>query len=481
MINGAIEYYARLTPNAIAAKDNNNEVTYAELNDNASIFSSYLAVKNVTKGDRIIILGSNCIEFIVAMYGCLKAGVIFIPLNDATTINRREYIKKNSNAKTIITPTIVNEALSSYAELPKPHHVNISDDDIAFIIYTSGTTGYPKGVIEPHGSVLFAVSSINNVLENNSDDKLLCGLPLSFDYGLYQVFLAFDVGATLILIQNLNHTLSLPKILHENNITGFPLVPSVASALVNSRLLERISLPSLRYITSTGDSFHTDYIDKLLRINSNISIFPMYGLTECKRVSILTPRDYPKHKNSVGKPIPGTFTYLIDSNGSKVKDNQSGVLVVCGKHVMSGYWEDKDETDKRFFIDKESGCRALITNDIFSIDSYGYLYYIGRDDSIIKSNGYRIGVTEVEHVILQLPNVIEVCAFGENAGAKGQSVALHIYNQKRELTIEQVKECFYDYFSDDVVLGRVVFHQEALKKTVNGKLDRRFYSEPELS
>ena len=493
-----LEYYAKNTPHALAVKDNASSVTYFKLNQKAERFSKLLINMGVNKCDRIIIIGDNCVEFIIAIYGCLKAGAIFIPLHTSTTKNRIQYIIENSECKVIITTnsetiddiendiTIIpflneDQLYNNFAVFHKiteksnnKYKNAVNEDDIAIIIYTSGTTGYPKGVVESHKSIAFSVNSINSVIGNTSKDRILCGLPLSFDYGLYQVFLAFSVGAALILIPDFHNPLSLPRVLAEEKISGFPLVPSVAASLIHSKLLERISLPHLRYITSTGDTFHLEHINKFKELWPNVLIFPMYGLTECKRVSILSPNDYIGHENSVGKPIPGTSAYIVDENGNKLKENETGILIVSGPHVMNGYWRDKAETIKRFFINAENHQNSLITNDIFYMDIDGFLYYVGRDEAIIKSNGYRIGVSEIERIITQLDSVVEVCAIGIEDKERGQIIVLHIYSNDKNLSEDNIRKQFYTYFSRDIVIKTIIFHKKALPKTTNGKLDRRF-------
>ena len=149
-------------------------------------------------------------------------------------------------------------------------------------------------------------------------------------------------------------------------------------------------------------------------------------------------------------------------------------MIVSGPHVMNGYWRDKAETIKRFFINAENHQNSLITNDIFYMDIDGFLYYVGRDEAIIKSNGYRIGVSEIERIITQLDSVVEVCAIGIEDKERGQIIVLHIYSNDKNLSEDNIRKQFYTYFSRDIVIKTIIFHKKALPKTTNGKLDRRF-------
>lgn len=489
--NSSIKY-----PQKTAIIENNKKMTYLELKRKSENVASSLMKLGILKGDRVIIIGTNSIDFVVAMFGCLKLGAIFIPLHCSTPISKLQYIIDNSNCKLIITsnlnfiPKSINKTLkeaycgefNSFKMVCFPENTttsgaskvnSVSSTDIAFIIYTSGTTGYAKGVVEQHSSVIFAVNAINSVIKNTHTDRILCTLPLSFDYGLYQIFLSFSVGATIVFIPEMKTHLSIPKILAEKEITGLPIVPSMGAALIHSRLLERVSLPSLRYITSTGDVFYVEYIKILKEKFPHISIFPMYGLTECKRVSILSCEDFEGHETSVGKPLPGTFAYVVDNNGKKLEANETGMLIVGGPHVMLGYWNDKSETRKRFFYDTSSGQRLLQTNDLFKIDSEGFLYYVGRDCFLIKSNGYRVSVTEIEQVVLQLDGINEICAVGINDKDRGQVVALEIFTNNDNISEKEVREHFYKYFSEEIVLKKISINNRPLPKTINGKIDRQ--------
>lgn len=495
-VSQLLEYHAEHGENALAVIGEQTSETYGSLNDKAEGLAAALEELGIHKGDRVVVKAENSIDLFIAIFGCLKAGAVFVLVHAKATSHNLNYIIKNCEARALIiegdisneTPDLIYISISDqlwpgkenifcFHELlkttKKRKKIVCLGTDIVTILYTSGSTGYPKGIVETNQAVLFAVRAINQVIHNRKTDRILCGLPVAFDYGLYQVFLAFEAGAALVICKDLSNPLLIPKLLQQYQITGFPLVPSIATALVRTRLLERIELPCLRYITSTGDTLHVEIIERLAAILPHVSIFPMYGLTECKRVSILNPADYERHKTSVGKPLPNTAVYVADEAGNRLYPGEEGELIVLGQHVMKGYWKDEELTHSRFFIDKETGMQALRTNDTFKMDKEGFLYYIARKESLIKSSGHRLGAGEIERVVSQIRGVYEVCAMGIPDPAKGQAVFIAVSISGAEVTKDQIITKFYEYFVEDIALRYVWISNEHLPKTLNGKIDRQ--------
>ena len=286
--------------------------------------------------------------------------------------------------------------------------IKILPSDLASIIYTSGSTGQPKGVIHTHLSMSFAAQSIISYLKNDEDDTVICPLPLSFDYGLYQFIMCFFFGGTLVLERNFVFPSKLFEKIQKNQCTGLPIVPSLCSSITKADS-SKFDLSSIRYITNTAAHLDKKNILKLQDIFPNASIFPMYGLTECKRVSYLPPQFIEKKPNSVGIPIPHTDVKILLDDGT-LSDNGTGELVVRGPHIMSGYWRNKQETNNKIFVDNLTNERFLRTGDIFRIDEDGFLYFISRKDEVVKVKSKKVSLFEVEEKIKEILNAREICA-----------------------------------------------------------------------
>src|SRR5439155_10777265 len=216
-----------------------------------------------------------------------------------------------------------------------------------------------------------------------------CCMPLSFDYGLYQVFLACASGAHLVLGEAADAGPPLLRQLEEHGATVLPLVPSLAANL--TRLIGRSARPPtrLRMVTNTGATLSPAASARLRELVPRLDVVPMFGLTECKRVSIAEPNADLTRPRSVGTPLPGTEAYVVDPEGRRLPPGETGELVVRGPHVMAGYWRARELTAARFRRDG-SGSPLLYTGDHCRLDADGHLYFVGRTDDIYKQRGLRV-------------------------------------------------------------------------------------------
>jgi long-chain acyl-CoA synthetase len=349
----------------------------------------------------------------------------------------------------------------------------INNNAIAFVIYTSGSTGEPRGVICPHIQVLFAINSINLILETTYKDRILCGLPFSFDYGLYQIFLSIQNGSTIVVAPDFNNPLAIPGWLNKYGITGFPGVPSLFKLLVSSKLLARTTLKKLRYISSTGDVFHVETIDELQSQIPTTSIYSMYGLTECKRVSILKPEEYLHHKGSVGHPIPGTTIRIVDQLGASVKSGEVGELVVYGNHIMKGYLNNKSATLMRFKLCPIKNEMCLFSGDLFHHDEEGYLYFEGRKQGFIKARGKRISPFQIERSLRNLSGVDEAIVVGLPHKVEGETLFAFVkFERNVSFTPHVIAEFSRKKLPVPIELSHIHKLNGSFPVNNNGKIDR---------
>ena len=499
-----IEAQALLRPDKEAVVYHGRRHSYQSFNSFINRLSHWLIDEGIKTGDRVLLLGYNSDVLAACIFAVLKSGAIFVPLNPQTISAHLDYVVDDCKPRRVIVESsllpLCNHILDKHRvaalEIPdsiafqdcdtskriyskwnsypnSSPKVQVNPDHLAAIIYTSGSTKFPKGVMAPHRQIMFATSAINKVLHNSPEDTILCGLPFSFDYGLYQIFLAFEVGATLVIERDFSNPLSIPRILKLSKITGFPGVPSLFSMLLKSRLLERVELHDLRYITSTGDVFPEVHIKRLVELFPHVTIFPMYGLTECKRVSIV-PRGMLAHReSSVGKALPGTKIFIVDECGEVLPTGAVGQLVVSGPHVMMGYWNDPEESSKRFHIHGCSEENLLYSGDYFRMDEQGFLYFVGRDESFIKCHGQKVSYAEVESVLCELDGVLEAAVIGLPDPLMGEAVCacLSVSNPSSFNTRNVREIC--DMRLTPVARPKYIhLVQHSLPKTVNGKIDR---------
>jgi len=448
----------------------------------------------------------NSVETVVGIFATLKAGAVFMVINPTTKADKVAFILNNSRAAALITDSrrrpIVDEigdrtphtkivvlaggrgehvshegkqflafddAIDG-ADDSKPENRSI-DIDLAALIYTSGSTGTPKGVMLTHLNIVSAATSITTYLENVEDDIILNVLPLSFDYGLYQLLMAFKMGATLVLERSFAFPHAVLETVVAERVTGFPIVPTM-SALLLQLDLGKYDLSRVRYITNTAAALPTKHILELRARLPHARLFSMYGLTECKRVSYLPPDQIDVRPTSVGRGMPNEEVYIVDDQGNRLKTGV-GELVIRGSNVMKGYWEMPEETARVLKTGALPWEKVLYSGDLFRMDEEGYLYFLGRKDDIIKTRGEKVSPREVENVLYELAGVAEAAVVGVADVILGQAIkAVVTLKPGAELT-EQDVLLHCSQRLENFMVPKLVEFRSAMPKTSSGKIDKK--------
>jgi long-chain acyl-CoA synthetase len=490
---------ARRAPEREAIVAGDRRVTYAELNRAVDAFAAGLRALGVRRGERVAVVLPNGVETAIAIYGTLRAGAAFSPLNPTIKQDKLGYVLANCDAAAVVCDarlaplvagarehapsvrhTIVTggevagaesfEALTATADAPGPGALEI---DLAAIIYTSGSTGAPKGVTLTHRNMTFAAGSLTEYLELTAEDRVLCVLPLSFDYGLYQLLMCVHVGATLVLERGFTFPGRAVELLERERITGLPGVPTVFQVLTGLNGLAERELPHLRFVTNTGAALTAAAIEAVRRTFPRARLYSMYGLTECKRVSYLPPDQLDARPTSVGIAIPGTEVWVADENGEEVAPGEVGELMVRGAHVMQGYWNAPEATAERLRPGRWPWERVLATGDLFRTDEEGYLYFVGRTDDIIKSRGEKVAPREVEEALSAAQGVAAAAVVGAADPLLGAAIHAFVMPEPgAELDPARLRRHCAGRLEDYMVPQRIEV-RETLPTTPNGKIDRR--------
>ena len=505
LVNDFLENSAKNYPDKIALITDKGRYTYKEIDEAADKVAAALIADGFKKGDRAVIFMDNEFEPVVSLFGILKAGGIFMVINPTTKTEKLTYILNNSRAVALLSSAARQSVLAAacnntvslknvyltgdnissikgfykkihsladvinggYAGRPESRAIDV---DLASLIYTSGSTGSPKGVMMTHHNMISAATSITQYLENTPEDIILNTLPMSFDYGLYQVLMAFMVGATIILEKTFAYPYKVIERIIREKVTGFPIVPTIAAILFQKEEIKKKNFDNLRYISNTAAALPESHIRKLRVYFPNTKIYSMYGLTECKRVSYLPPEQIDIRPTSVGKGMSNVEVHIADENGNPLGPNETGELVVRGSNVMRGYWELPEETAKILRPGPGPGETFLYTGDLFKMDEEGYLFFIGRKDDIIKSRGEKVGPTEVENAIYAIDGVLEVVVTGVDDPVLGQALKARITRGNgSNLTEKGVKKFCLNHLEDFMVPKHVEFVAE-LPKTSSGKI-----------
>jgi acyl-CoA synthetase (AMP-forming)/AMP-acid ligase II len=324
----------------------------------------------------------------------------------------------------------------------------------------------------------FAASAITEYLGMQSHDRILCVLPLSFDYGLYQLLMSVRTKATLVLERGFAFPGRVLELLRSEEITGLPGVPTIFQVLASAGAGGVAhDLPELRFLTNPAAALAPATIDALRTDFPHARIYSMYGLTECKRVAWLPPDQLDARPDSVGVPIPGTEAWVEDDAGERLPPGEVGELVVRGAHVMQGYWNDPVATAERLRPGRWPWERELRTGDLFRQDEEGFLYFVGRRDDILKSRGEKVAPKEVEAVLHQAAGVRTAAVVGAPDRLLGQAiVAFVVPKDGADITPTQLRRHCQQHLEDYMVPTRIELRQ-SLPTTPNGKVDRRALAE----
>jgi acyl-CoA synthetase (AMP-forming)/AMP-acid ligase II len=429
----------------------------------------------------------NGLDLAVAIYGVLRAGAAFCPINPTTTTGNIRRILADLGTRTVICEADLVDrvrpalapgvALIEDAELragtDDPDERPMIGPDLGAVIYTSGSTGEPKGVTLTHGNMSFVADSIIEYLEMNGEDRILCVLPLSFGYGLYQLLCCVRVGATLVLEPGFGAAGRVVQLFEDQRITGFPAVPTIFQVLLSLRGLAERPLPDLRFVTNAGAGLPEPVVRSLRAAMPNARIYLMYGQTECQRVCYLPPDEVDARPTSVGIAIPGTEAWVEDGDGRRAAPGAVGELVVRGPHVMQGYWAKEEATSRRLREGRWPWERELLTGDLFRCDEDGYLYFVSRRDDIIKSRGEKVAPREVEEVIHAFEGIQEAAVVGVPDRLLGEAVHAHIAPRPDfEVDVTELLAHCAQNLEPHKVPKRVLVH-ERLPRIGSGKIDRR--------
>lgn len=501
-----LEQHARNTPDKVALVCESERISFGEIDARARALAATLQGCGVQRGDRVAIYLENCTEAVVSIFAALKAGAIFMPVNPQTKADKLTYLLNDSEARVLITSgilasiaaTAVEKAASVAASIivqPKsaepvggrktlsyedaiqastPYSTPSSiDQDLASIIYTSGSTGEPKGVMVTHLNMTSAATSISTYLGLRSDDIIINVLPIAFDYGLYQILMASRVGATVVLQRSLAFPTRVLETMVREHVTVLPGVPTVFSMLLNLESLSSYDLNTLRMVTNTAAALSETQIRDIRRAFPQATLFSMYGLTECKRVTYLPPEQLDIRPMSVGRGMPNEEVWLVDESGKRLPNGHAGELVVRGSNVMRGYWRKPRETAERLKPGEIPGEMYLHTGDIFRTDADGWLYFVGRKDDIIKSRGEKVSPREVENILYRLEGVLEAAVVGVADPVLGQAVkAFIVLKQGVEYSERDVIKHCLSHLESFMAPTHVAF-LDALPRTDTGKISKR--------
>ncbi len=500
-------------------------ITYAEVDRYSKQFAAYLLGElKLKKGDRVAIMMPNCLQYPIAIFGVLRAGLTVVNVNPMYTPRELKHQLVDSGASAILvldnfgrtvqevvanTPlkqvittgvgdmlgfprgAIVNfvvnnikKAVPDY-EIPgairfknaltlgQMHslpEVQISSGDIAFLQYTGGTTGVAKGAMLTHRNLVAnmqqAAAWVGGMTREGSE-LIITALPLYHIFALTANCLVFmKIGARNHLITNPRDMPGFVKELSAIPFTAITGVNTLFNGLLNTPGFDKIDFSHLRLTLGGGMAVQRAVAERWKQV-TGCTLVEAYGLTETSPAACMNPLDLPEYNGAIGLPIPSTDACVMDEEGRRLGMGEVGELCIKGPQVMKGYWQRPEETEKVLGADG-----WLHTGDMAKMDENGFFYIVDRKKDMILVSGFNVYPNEIEDVIALMPGVLEVAAVGVPDDKSGEAVKVVIVKKDPELTVEQVKAHARENLTGYKQPKYIEFRTE-LPKTNVGKILRR--------
>jgi long-chain acyl-CoA synthetase len=498
-------------------------LSYKELNYLCTQFAAYLQHLGLKKGDRVAIMLPNCMQYPIAIFGILKAGLVIVNTNPLYTSNEVSAQLKDAKAKAIIIlenfahtldaalpnlPDLEHIILTNLGDvfgfakkflinniikywkkmihehhLPNPiswqktiaHHIEYQPEtidltDTAFIQYTGGTTGISKGAMLSHSNMLSNVMQCVEWIRPiclDGEDRIVTALPLYHVFSLTANCFTFLVlGAENLLITNPQDLKFMIKEIKDYKFTAFTGVNTLFNILLHHPSFKQVDFSKLKLSLSGGMALQASVAQKWHEVTGT-PILEAYGLTETSPGVCINPMYVKAFNGSVGLPLPSTEISLRDDKGNEVPMGESGELCVRGPQVMKEYWEHPDETKNVFWDDG-----FFKTGDIATIDENGFVYLVDRKKDMILVSGFNVYPNEVEQVIGMLPGVLEVGVIGVKTDETSEKVKACVVKTDPDLSAEDIRQHCRQYLTAYKVPKIIEFY-DTLPKSNVGKILRR--------
>ncbi|PWG01134.1 acyl-CoA ligase (AMP-forming), exosortase A system-associated [Sphingosinicella humi] len=479
-------------PQAPALLTREGALDYAGLERAVGALASALKARGLRAGDRLASWLPKTRMTSVLPLACARAGLVHVPINPLLKHRQVAHILADSGASLLVTGAA---RLATLAEGDLPQGcVAIEEEegtamlagsdrtapsradpaDLAALLYTSGSTGRPKGVMLSHANLWLGAVSVAHYLGLTAADRTLAVLPLSFDYGQNQLLSTWAAGGEVIPIEYLSAR-DVIRAVGRHDVTTLAGVPPLWVQMIEAVWPPEAAL-SLRRLTNSGGRLSPSVIRRMREMFPAAEVFPMYGLTEAFRSTYLDPVLVDEHPDSIGTAIPFAEVMVLRADGTQTKPGEPGELVHAGPLVAQGYWNDPGRTAERFRpappVSRYGGV-AVWSGDTVKRDEQGLLYFVSREDAMIKTSGNRVSPTEVEEAAIASGLVAEAVAMGVSDDRLGQAIALIV--RPAPPRGREVGADLRDYLKRELpnfMQPAHILWREEMPKSPNGKLDR---------
>ena len=506
LISQLLANSARRYPEQIAVLHEQRQYTYQELDEASNCLAQRLRAAGVVRGDRVGLYLEKSLEAVAALFGILKLGAAYVPLDTAAPAQRIAYIIANCTMKAVVSTTAKFAALqeplaaqghrpvalalddktddetawqtSDSSEVPDPCLI---ENDLAYILYTSGSTGQPKGVMISHRAALTFVNWACAAFDVQSSDRVSNHAPFHFDLSTFDLFATIKAGGTVVLVSPalslFPHTLA--KFIAEQRITIWYSVPSALTRLVLYGKLSQFDYSALRTILFAGEVFPVKYLRQLMELIPHAAYHNLYGPTETNVCTWYTVPPLSAERTApipIGKPCANSEILVLDENANLAVPGTGGELCVRGPGLMTGYWGLPERTAQalpRHIIYPHLGPEPIYrTGDLVRTEADGNYLYLGRRDNQIKSRGYRIELGEIEAVLYSHPAIEEAAVIPIPDDEIGNQIKALVVLREGQSLNRHTLEAYCATRLPKYMIPHQVEVRTALPKTSTGKVDK---------
>lgn len=502
-----IKNSADLYPNNEAFKCGDTSVSYKQLDVKTSQLAKCLVDSGIKKGDRVGIYLNRCIETVIAIYGILKAGAAYVPLDFTAPHQRTRFLINNCGIEFLVTSNKQKRKITALLDgslslkeiiglsqdmpvktlswdfvfninLKNYRATKIVEDDLAYVMFTSGSTGAPKGIMHTHRSGLNYAKLSADLYRVNPNDRVGNHAPINFDISTFGYFSAPLAGASTVIITDA-HTkfpVSLANLMAQEKLTIWYSVPLALVQMLLSGALDKINLNSLKWVLFGGEVFGLKYLKQFLEKWPNATFSNVYGPAEVNQCTYHNFNSLSKINSylPIGKVWDNTEFKILDEDDKEVVKGAQGQLVIRSGTMMKGYWNNQDLTQASLYtetIAPKLNHAYYRTGDLVRLNENGELLFLGRKDNQIKLRGFRIEIDEIENTLLKHNGVVEVAVMLQNIDEEKVLIATLLIDENSNTTTEDLMKHCKNNLPVYAVPSRILV-LKSFPRTSSGKVNK---------
>lgn len=509
LIQSPVEQYATTTPDHPAFIFQGKSLSYRELNEKSNQLASALISRGAKPQDRVAIYTHKCLEIGIAIYGVLKAGCVFVPIDPLINKDRLSLIIKDCGIKrAICSDELVASLQSATPELSIQFYgggnsattnhtyswqsifqqepvsmpaVPLTDQDLGYIMYTSGSTGIPKGMLHSHlGSITYARWGAQHVSLIPSD-RVASYAPLHFDLSIFDFFSTAQAGATVVLVPEAvtRFPASWTQTIEDERISVVFTVPYTLISMQTQGALDKRDVSSLRWILYGGEPFPPGKLREVMLALPDVRFTNVYGPAEapsCICYDVPLPEAQSREPIPIGTVSQNSAEIIVDEHDKDCPTAHPGELCIRSSSLMQGYWNRPELNEAAYLYRQGHGHFPLIyyrTGDIVMRDANGLLHFLGRRDRLVKVRGQRVELDEVESAMAAHPAVFEAAALALQDQDEAKQIVCAV-TLKPHHTVDE--DALFRHARDRlsaVAIPREIAIKTALPHNSSGKIDRK--------